>query len=245
MGKADGWVFALVISFLAGLCLFIFQERRVAEPMLDITLFKNPIFSAANLAALLNYAAQNAMIFLLPFYLQGVLGCPPSQVGLLLTASPLVTLLVAPASGALSDRWGTRWLAFSGQTLISITLFSLLWLSPQTEPREMIWRLCVFGLGSGLFQSPNNSAVMGSVPPHRLGIGSGVLATVRNLGMVTGVAVSSSIFTWQKNLQLALLGPSQGLQADMVGLKAAFMAAALLASLGTLASLGRSDISQS
>ncbi|GEA19523.1 MFS transporter [Moorella sp. E306M] len=244
-GEEWGWTspvtLLLGLVFLAGTWAFIRWERRVEQPMLDLTLFHNKVFTAANFAALMNFMSQYAVIFLIPFYLQQVLNYSPGQAGLILTASPLVTLLIAPVSGALSDRVGTRRLAFTGQSIVSMTLFLMAGLKVTSQALDIIWRLCLFGLGTGIFQSPNNSAVMGSVPRHRLGIGSGVLATVRNVGMVLGIAVSSGVFTWQRAAKLAVLGPAGATQAFMAGLKTAFLVGACLSAAGALASLVRSD----
>lgn len=244
-GEEWGWTSSttliLGLVFLIGSWFFIRWEKRVAEPMLDLTLFYNKVFSAANFAALMNFMSQYAMVFLLPFYLQQVLNYTAGHTGLILTASPLVVLLLAPVSGALSDRFGTRWLAFTGQAIVSIALVLMAGLKVTSPPADIIWRLCLFGLGTGIFQSPNNSAVMGSVPRHRLGIGSGVLATVRNVGMVLGIAVSSGVFTWQRSAKLAVLGPEGTTAAFMAGLRAAFLVGAVLAAAGALASLARND----
>ncbi|BCV21286.1 MFS transporter [Moorella sp. Hama-1] len=244
-GEEWGWTspatLILGLVFLIGAWFFIRWEKRVAEPMLDLTLFKNKVFTAANFAALMNFMSQYAMVFLLPFYLQQILNYTAGHTGLILTASPLVVLLLAPVSGALSDRLGTRWLAFTGQAFVSLALFLMAGLRVTSPPVDIIWRLCLFGLGTGIFQSPNNSAVMGSVPRHRLGIGSGVLATVRNVGMVLGIAVSSGVFTWQRSAKLAVLGPEGTTVAFMTGLRAAFLVGAFLAAAGALASLVRND----
>ncbi|WP_338834989.1 Riboflavin transporter RibZ [Moorella humiferrea] len=244
-GEEWGWTSPLTIIlgiiFLVGIWAFIRWERRLEQPMLDLSLFRNKVFTAANFAALMNFMSQYAVIFLIPFFLQQILNYSPGKAGLILTASPLVTLLVAPISGALSDLVGTRRLAFLGQATVSATLFLMSRLQVTSQAFDIVWRLCLFGLGTGIFQSPNNSAVMGSVPRSRLGIGSGVLATVRNVGMVLGIAVSSGVFTWQRQAKLAILGPAGNTQAFMAGLKASFIVGACLAAAGAFASLVRGD----
>ena len=244
-GEKWGWtssttlILALIFTF--GTWAFITVENKVAQPMLDLSLFRNRVFSAANFAALMNFMALSSMLFVIPFYMQQILHYTAKHTGLVLTVSPLTVLLLAPLSGTLSDKIGTRWLAFTGQALICLSLFLLSGLKADAQALDIVWRLFIFGLGVGLFQSPNNSAVMGSVPRHRLGIGSGVLATVRNVGMVLGIAVSSGIITWQRSAKLSLLGAEQYNLAFMAGIKAAFLAGAVLAAVGALASLSRSD----
>jgi len=244
-GQEWGWASHLTTGLFAvvvlGTCAFVWWERRAPQPMLDLSLFHNRVFSAANAAALLNFTAQNAMVFLMPFYLQQVLNYTPSQVGLVMTVTAVATLLVAPVAGALSDRLGTRWLAFSGQVAVTLALLLMTGLGPASRPVGIAWRLGLFGVGLALFQSPNNSAVMGSVPRHRLGVGSGVLATVRNVGMVTGIAVSTAVFTWQYSARLKVPGAMPTVGAFMGGLRAAYVAAAILAGVGAVASLVRDD----
>lgn len=242
-GQDWGWTsykaIATAALALAAGAAFIAWERRVPQPMLDLSLFANRVFAAANFAALTNFISQAAVTFLIPFYLQQVLRLSPAQAGLILTASPLVVLLVAPLSGALSDRLGTRWLAFAGQSIIVGAFLLMLTLTPATRPADVFWRLMLFGLGSGLFQSPNNSAVMGNVPRHRLGIGSSVLATVRNVGMVVGIAVAASVFAWRSAAALPALG---SIRSFMLGIKTAFGVSAVIALAGAMTSLVRKDV---
>lgn len=244
-GEEWGWTspatLILALAFLGGSAAFIRWESRVEEPMLDLTLFRNRVFTAANFAALMNFMSQFAMVFLIPFYLQQILHYSPEHMGLILTASPLVVLMLAPISGALSDRLGTHWLAFVGQSIVSLALLLCAGLKATSGTLDVVWRLCLFGLGTGIFQSPNNSAVMGSVPRHRLGVGSGVLATIRNVGMVLGIAVASGVFTWQRAAKLAALGPEATVVAFMAGLRGAFVVGAGLAAAGAVASLVRGD----
>ncbi len=199
----------LAAGFLALACaaLFILWERRAPQPMLDLSLFKNRLFSCANLAALFNFMSQYTLVFLTPFYLRDYLGLAPERVGLLMTAFPAVVLLTAPWAGALSDRIGTRGLSVLGASLCAAALG---WLAlggtgagtpagsgaaGAAAPLPPVAAgLALFGLGTGIFQSPNNSAVMGSVPRERAGIASGVLAVIRNVGMVLGVACAGAVF---------------------------------------------------
>lgn len=242
-GQDWGWTSARTIATaaiaLVAAAAFIAWERRVPEPMLDLSLFTNRVFAAANFAALTNFVSQAAVTFLIPFYLQQVLRLSPSQAGRILTAGPLVVLLVAPLSGALSDRLGTRWLAFAGQSIIVGAFLLMLTLTPAARPADVLGRLMLFGLGSGIFQSPNNSAVMGNVPHHRLGIGSSVLATVRNVGMVVGIAVASSVFASRSAAALPALG---AIPSFMAGIRAAFIVSAIIALAGALTSLVRKDV---
>ena len=132
--------------------------------MLNLALFANRVFSFASLSALLSFMALYALVFLTPFYLMFVLHYSILKVGLVMAASPVVTLFVAPLSGALSDRIGTRVFAVCGMCIAALGLFLFSGLQESATAFDVIWRLAVTGLGMGMFQSPNNSAIMGSVP---------------------------------------------------------------------------------
>ena len=161
--------------------------------MLNLSLFANRVFAFANLSALLNFVATYAVVFLTPFYLRIVLHYDVLKIGLVMAASPVATLVVAPLSGAISDRIGTRPLAFCGMCLSAAGLVLLSRLQAGSDALDVAWRLAIAGAGAGLFGSPNNSAVMGSVPVVHLGIASGILAAMRNVGMVLGIAVSGAV----------------------------------------------------
>ncbi len=131
----------------------------------------------------------------MPYYLIQGRGFSPAQTGLILSAQPLVMAVIAPISGTLSDRIGTRLPAVIGMAILSTGLFLLSRLSAQSSIETIMLSLAVVGLGTGAFISPNNSALMGSAPKSRQGIAAGILATARNFGMVLGVGIAGAIFT--------------------------------------------------
>ncbi len=175
--------------------VFIFWEKRSPYPLFDLGLFKNRQFSMSNLAGLLNYMAQFTIILLIPFYLQRLRGLPPAQAGFLYFPMPLTIMVLAPISGILSDRMDTRYLSAAGMAVMAIGMWILSNLSITSNNLFLIVGLVITGMGIGMFQTPNNSAIMGSVPRNRIGIASGMLATMRNMGMVLGVAISGALFS--------------------------------------------------
>ena len=185
----------LPIGFLALItgALFIVQERKTTEPMLELGLFCSPAFTAGNIAALFHFMTQYIIVFVTPFYLQQQLGFAPSRVGITMTAFPLTVLLIATLSGALSDKIGNRLLSSAGAILCALGALSLSFMGPDFLPSDVVWRLSLFGLGTGMFQPPNNSAIMGAVPKIRLGIAGSVLGTTRSVGMVIGIAIGSAV----------------------------------------------------
>lgn len=198
-GSSWGWGSPAVIGSLAGaaalLGVFLWVEARSPAPMLDLSLFGIRVFSASTASAVLNYICMYHILFLMPFYLLQGRGLSPAQAGLLLTAQPIVMALAAPISGSLSDRIGSRLLAPLGMGILAAGLLLLSFIGPQTPYPVIALYLAVAGLGTGIFISPNTSALMGSAPRQRQGIASGILATARNVGMVLGVGLAGAVLT--------------------------------------------------
>ena len=236
-GHAWGWSSPAAVALLAAATLllvaFVRLERRQSSPMLDLSLFRSRVFSASVASALLNYACVYAVLFVLPFLLIDGRGLSAQQAGLVLTAQPIVMAIVAPLSGSLSDRVGSRGPATLGMLLLTAGLVCLGLLVPHGALGAIAAALALVGLGVGMFVSPNNSALMGAAPRHRQGIASGVLATARNVGMVLGVGFAGAVFT---TVVARAATPAAGLPA---GVRASLLAVAGLAALGTIASATR------
>lgn len=245
-GQRWGWSSGPSLVLLLGggslLLFFFLRQWQAKEPMLDLGLFRSRTFSGATSAALLNFMGQSSVLFLLPFYLREVRGLEGQEIGLLLLPAPLAVLVVAPIAGTLADRVGARPLSFLGQGLIALDLFLLGRLAGAP-----LWQLALLlgsiGVGGGLFQPSNNTAIMNSVPFERLGTASGMLATVRNLGMSIGVAVAAAILESRRRFWLGALGPGAveaGSRAAEVARQQAFSAAfsEALAVAGVFALLG-------
>lgn len=183
--------------------LFIWCELTCAAPMLELRFFKNRLFSAAAVSAVINFVVQYMVVFLLPFYFKDVLLLDAARAGMLLSSFPLAVLFVSPLSGTLSDRIGSRGLSSLGMAVCALSLVLLSRLTPQSAVFQIVFPLVLLGLGNGIFQSPNSSALMGSVPRTHLGIASGILATARNAGMVMGVALAGAVFNHRLPASLA------------------------------------------
>ena len=198
-GEEAGWGSAGILGgFAAALILFfvfIAIEKRVSQPIVDLELFHNRLFCAALASSFLSFLALFAVMFLMPFYLEELLSYPSHKAGLILAAVPLTISVVAPLSGRLSDRLGSRFLSSLGLAIGSLGLLLLSDLTADASVVDIVWRLVIAGFGQALFQAPNNNAIMGSVPFNRLGIASGFLATVRVLGQGFSVALAGAIFT--------------------------------------------------
>jgi EmrB/QacA subfamily drug resistance transporter len=193
-----GWAsFPVLFSIILGVILltgFVITERKVKHPMIDLSLFSNRPFLVGNLSGWLSFVAMFANTMLLPFYLQHILNYSSSQVGLMMTFFPVTMAIVAPLSGHASDKFGPIALTTGGLAIVALGLFYFSLLTPSAHFYQIIPGGILTGLGAGMFQSPNNSSVMSSVIPQKLGIAGGINSLVRNLGMVTGIALSVSLF---------------------------------------------------
>ena len=188
----------IMMYFLSGivlLTLFIITELRVEFPLIDLKLFKNATFLLGNLTGMLSYYVLFAIMFLMPFYLEKVLGYSVALTGSLLTPIPLAMAVVAPFSGHISDKYGPRIMTTSGMLISALACFSLMFMGVSAQLPVLVAVLILLGVGMGLFTPPNNSAIMGSAPKEKLGVAGGVLNMMRSLGLILGVDISGVIFT--------------------------------------------------
>ena len=198
-GHEWGWAsWPILLLFAASAALliwFVMLELRTRQPMLDLSLFANRVFSASTAAAIFNYICMYTIAFLMPFYLIQGRGLNPARAGLLLTVQPLVMAVAAPISGTISDRIRSSLPSSIGMAILAGGSLLMSLISAQTSYLYIAAVFCLTGLGTGIFISPNNSALMGSAPANRQGIAAGMLATARNVGMVLGVGLSGAVLT--------------------------------------------------
>lgn len=161
------------------LVAFVFTERRVKQPMLDLSLFKIRLFTAGTVASLLNALARGAVTLVLTFYLQGPsMGLDALSAGIFLIPLSVSIALLGPLSGYLSDKRGPRFFATSGLIVSSIGFLLLSTIGKTITFRQLALPLSFVGAGIGLFQSPNRASVMNSVPPWARGIATGTTTTM-------------------------------------------------------------------
>jgi len=193
-GFGDDLVRVLLPMSVTGVLAFVVLEGRVRQPMVDPELFRNTQFTLNLLMGLVSFSVMGGM-FILPFYLQLVKEYPTFQVGLMMMASPVAMGLVAPLAGSIADRFGTRAISVVGLSVIIIGCYSVSTLETDTSVAGYLLRVLIVGMGMGLFQSPNNSAIMGAAPPERLGVASGLMALARNLGTTIGIPMMGAVCT--------------------------------------------------
>ncbi len=177
--------------------LFVTSQLKSAKPILPFDLMRIPIFSMSVLTSSLSFVAQMSTMVAVPFLMQQRMGATPVEIGLVVTAWPLVNMITAVAAGFLVERVHAGILGGVGLTIFSFGLLMFLVLPNDLSNIDIIWRLILCGFGFGLFQSPNNSVIIASAPIERSGSASGVMAMARMVGQTLGavmVAVYFNIF---------------------------------------------------
>jgi EmrB/QacA subfamily drug resistance transporter len=179
--------------------LFVRAERRAAAPLIDPALFRRSAFVSGNIAGLLAYAALFGLFFLMPFILVRVYRDSIFGAGLRLTIVPVALGLIAPVAGTLYDHLGASRLTFAGM-FVCIGALGLLYVGMDGTAGSLplvMAALAMFGMGQGLFISPNNSATMATAPAQLIGEAGGLLNMARSVGISLGVATASSLLAWR------------------------------------------------
>jgi EmrB/QacA subfamily drug resistance transporter len=198
-GGLSGWSDPAVIVSLITAAIFlpgfVLIESRVRSPMLDLSIFKNRLFSAASAAAFMNGLARFALMFVFVFYFQGVQGNSPILAGIKLAPLALGMLIASPLAGIWADRRGSRGMAVAGMLVQAAGLALMTTLQRDTAYIAPGVYMFIVGVGSGMFNSPNTAAMMGTVPPHRRGIAAGARVLVQNTGAVISIAFVLAVVT--------------------------------------------------
>jgi EmrB/QacA subfamily drug resistance transporter len=198
-GGLSGWGEPIVIWSLAAaavlLPLFVWIESRARAPMLDLSIFKNRLFAAATAAAFINGLSRFALLFVFVFYFQGVMGDDPIVAGIKLTPMAIGMLVSSPLAGIWADRRGSRTLAALGMLVSAVALAAMTTLGENSPYWQSALWLGLVGIGSGMFNSPNTAAMMGTVPANRRGVAAGVRTMLQNTGAVISIAFVLAIVT--------------------------------------------------
>lgn len=193
-------VMVLMLLSLCFLVAFIVIERKSAYPMINLRMFQNRQFTINLITGFMVFVCTAGTTLLFPLYLQNVLFYNSEKTGLMLAITPVIVAIVAPLSGALSDHTGSRPITTMGLFMLILGFLSVGTLSEHTTTIGYLLRFIPIGIGIGLFQSPNNSAVMGSVSRENFGVASGLLSLTRTVGQITGIAVLSAV--WENRVAL-------------------------------------------
>jgi EmrB/QacA subfamily drug resistance transporter len=198
-GGISGWddpiVYGGLIAAVVLLPLFVVIEHRGTAPMLDLTIFHNRLFAAATGAAFINGLSRFALLFVFVFYFQGAQGDDPITAGIKLAPMAIGMLISSPIAGVYADRRGSRALAALGMLVSAVALAAMTTLQAHSPYwQSTIW-LGLLGIGSGMFNSPNTAAMMGTVPANRRGIAAGARTMLQNTGAVISIAFVLAIVT--------------------------------------------------
>ncbi|WP_425290921.1 MFS transporter [Spirosoma linguale] len=239
-----GWDNPLVIGLLSVgsilLVSFLFWEMRVKEPMLRLSLFRIRPFTMAILAAFCGFLASGGNLFVIPFFLQQLLKLNPERAGLVLLAGPLTLSVVAPLGGYLSSRVSTRWLSSFGLLITATGYFAFSFLDTSWDWKDVVWRSSLVSLGFGLFQSPNSSSALNAAPLDQRGIASSMIAFMRNLGFVVGIALAAAVWYSTRNrFALANGVTPEATDAQLLGMHYAYLVMASLVLTGAIISFSR------
>jgi MFS family permease len=186
----------IILGFIiAILCLIIFisVEKRKEAPLLQLSIFENRLFSLSIFCGFISFISISCSSIIQPFYLQDVIKLSPSTTGIFMMIYPLILSVVAPVSGYLSDKIGSEFLTFLGLMFTGIGLYLMSTLNEYSTLAALTTFIAIMSIGNGLFQSPNNSLIMSTVPKNKLGIAGSINALVRNLGMVVGISLSTTL----------------------------------------------------
>jgi MFS family permease len=198
-GGLSGWNNNVVIVGLAAAAVllptWVAIEKHSRAPMLDLAIFKNRLFAAASAAAFINGLSRFALMFVFVFYYQGAQGDDPVLAGVKLIPLALGMLIASPLAGIYADRHGSRSLAAIGMVVSALGLGLMTTLQAGSPYWQSATWLALVGIGSGMFNSPNTAAMMGTVPPHRRGIAAGARTLLQNTGAVLSIAFVMAIVT--------------------------------------------------
>jgi EmrB/QacA subfamily drug resistance transporter len=198
-GGISGWSSPLVIGGLIAAAIFlpafVLIERHHRSPMLDLSIFSNRLFAAASAAAFINGLARFALMFVFVFYFQGVQGNSPILAGVKLAPLAVGMLISSPLAGIWADRRGSRGMAVAGMLVTGAGLALMTTLERNTTYLASGLFMLIVGLGSGMFNSPNTAAMMGTVAASRRGIAAAARVLVQNTGAVISIAFVLAVVT--------------------------------------------------
>lgn len=192
-GKLSQIISGLTIAVIMTIIL-VRRELTVDAPIFPVDLLKVPLFASSIITSICSFIAQMMAFTCLPFYIQFYLERSQIETGLLMTPWPIATAITAPIAGRLADHYSVGVLGGIGLFIFAMGLFCLADLSPHMTTYDIMWRMALCGCGFGLFQSPNNRAILNSSPNHRSGAASGMLSTARLFGQTVGAALVSLAF---------------------------------------------------
>jgi EmrB/QacA subfamily drug resistance transporter len=195
--NSKGWTSAEILGLFAlsvvALATFVVLESRQRVPMLDLSLFRSPTFTGANVAMLMVSLAMFGVFFYNSLFIQNILGYSAIQTGAMFLPMTLLIILIAPQAGRLTDKVGSRWLIGGGMSLLTVSQILFAQVNRGSNFWDLLPGLLVGGVGMALTMTPATAAAMSSVPRDKAGVGSAVLNTSRQIGGSLGIAVMGAV----------------------------------------------------
>lgn len=195
IGWTNIFMFILYIITVVFSILFVYIESHAEQPMLDMRLLKTKVLACAYGSNLLNGISRGALNFLLVFYFQGIKGMDPIVAGIMLSPFAISMMIVAPISGWLSDRYGSRLLSSIGLLISAFGLIGFMHITPDMSLIQLTIWMVIMGFGSGMFFSPNTNAIMSAVPVERRGIAAGIRTMMNNAGNVISIGLAMAVIS--------------------------------------------------
>ncbi len=186
----------MLAAFAVGLAGFLVHERRAVNPVVNLALFRIRMFLFSVVSLLLFATTSSVLTFLLPFYIQDVLGYSPSFMGLLFLSAPVLTISLAVLAGHLTDRVGPRLPASIGLAMITVAFAIGVALQVDSHWALPALLLACTGIGQGFFNTPNQTAIIGSVPRAYRGFATGLVQMLFGLGSLVGISLGGVLLTW-------------------------------------------------
>ncbi|MDT2740359.1 MFS transporter [Enterococcus canintestini] len=197
LGQEHGFLtpipLALFVLAVISFFIFLYVEKKVKLPLITFSIFKNKVFTMSLVTALLIFSSNFFVNVVIPFYLQSARGLSPSYAGLLMMVFPFLMVIGSPLSGYLTDRVGPEILVLIGLVMLSVTQLMYMFMHADSPLWYYVVATAIMGLGNSLFQSPNNTMVMSSVTKENLGVAGSLNSFARNLGMVVGISLATTI----------------------------------------------------
>jgi MFS family permease len=185
------WAITLIAAGLAMLVIFVIMIKRTTLPVLDVGIFKHRVFTRACLAAFMNYGASYSVSFFLALYLKNIGALTLFEAGLIMVIQPVMQVFFTAMAGSYSDRIADkRILPTLGMALICVAVTMIIFLSVEVNFIYIGVTLLLLGVGFSLFAAPNTNSIMSSVPPKNRGEASGMIALVRQIGMMTSISIA-------------------------------------------------------
>lgn len=217
--------------------LFLRAEKKTTTPLVDLELFRNKLFAVSIFCAFLSFFSISSHNFIQPFYLQKVLLLDAAQTGMLMMAYSITMAVVAPFSGQLSDKIGSEILCFIGLSIVTVALLILSTLGLESSLGIFLVGSMMMSFGMAMFQSPNTSLIMSTVPPNKVGITGSMNGLARNLGNIFGISLSTLLLYQLMSGQLGytVVGFIEGREEVFVyGMQWVYRAMAFISAIGAI-----------